>query len=56
MKKQKIQEESDNKEDNKEKSQKDFGDNLKQVWYEKSVKFLRINMLFLTNRVILRRN
>ena len=34
MKKQKIQEESDNKEDKKK--EQSFGNDLKQVWYKRS--------------------
>ena len=45
MKKQKIQEESDNRKN--EKKEQGFGDDLKQVWYKRSpMKIPRISILF----------
>ena len=57
IKKQKIQEESENK-DNKENDKKqDFGEVLEQVQYKRSpLWILRTNILFLTDGVMLRKN
>ena len=53
MKKQKVQEESNDKEEDKKK--KDFGEDFKQAWYERSMKILQRN-IFQINRVILKEN
>ena len=57
MKKQKIQEELNEKNNNKKEKKHGFGEDLKQVWYEKSpLKILKRNMLFQTDGVMLKEN
>ena len=55
MKKQKIQEELEEEDDKEDKQS--FGEDLEQAWYERSpLQNLRTNVLFPTDRVMLRKN
>ena len=55
IKKQKIQEELEDKDDKEDKQ--GFGEDLKQAWYERCpLQNLRTNVLFPTDRVMLRKN
>ena len=57
MKKQNIQEESNNEDDKEDNKKQGFGEDLEQAWYKRSpLWILKINMLFQTNGVMLKEN